>query len=317
MLDIIRKNTKVIIWTVVLSFVLWGGVSVGTSLQKKGRYAGEVFNKPVTFQEFNSFHQSAQIFSFTDDNNQDPDVLRHKAWQNLIYSREAKRLKIKVSDDEVRRELRRILEAQGLANATPEMYKRWLRSAARMEAKDFEKQLREILRVQKLVAQAISNPGPAPTEEDIHDLFRLEEQRLSGEMLLFNTPEDVQNFLTQATDAASWKKMVEIKGFAVLPVPDQMLYDFLRAWQLPREMADRLMVLPEGSVSEEIPARGKSGVFLMQHKKTVTDADFTAEKKEEYTEKAVSQQKKQAFFAWHLEIMQRARLHDFSIETQV
>ena len=45
MLKGLRKNTKLIIWSVIIAFALWGGFSVGTQFQKEGRIAGEIFGK--------------------------------------------------------------------------------------------------------------------------------------------------------------------------------------------------------------------------------------------------------------------------------
>lgn len=317
MLDILRKNTKLVVWIVVGAFILWGAFSVTSTFQKKGRYAGDVFGKPVSFQEFTAFQKAAQIFSFADESSRDPDVLRHKAWQNLIYSREGKRQKIQVSDDEVRMELRRLLASQGLENPTPAVYKRWLAATVRMEPREFEGQLREIIRIQKLVAQALKPEAEEPTPEETKDLFMMEEQKIAGQLVLFNTPEDAESFRAQATDTASWKKTVEVKGYAVLPSPEQSVLEFIRSWQVPKALTLKLLTLPAGSVSDVLPAQGKSGVFLLESLKPMTDADYTDAKKTEYLDKARKQKRRQLFFSWHLELMQRAKLHDYSLETEI
>ena len=109
MLKGLRKNTKIIIWMVILSFALWGGFSVGVQFKKEGRVAGEVFGKDITFQEFNRFYKSQLIFSMNGETAKNPDMIKEQTWQSLIYSREAKRLNVEVSDEDVRTEVLRLL----------------------------------------------------------------------------------------------------------------------------------------------------------------------------------------------------------------
>ncbi|HNX69122.1 MAG TPA: SurA N-terminal domain-containing protein [Candidatus Omnitrophota bacterium] len=161
MLKIFRKYTKVIIWIVVVSFVLWGGYSI-SAMKKEGRFAGEVFGKIVTFQEFNRFYRATQIFMPSKEPVKDPDLLRNYTWQNIVYSREAQREGLKVTDEEVRGEISNILNQQGLINPTPEQYKVWLTRALQMSPREFEEGLREFIRIQKLLQGKI--PAPAVPE---------------------------------------------------------------------------------------------------------------------------------------------------------
>ncbi len=150
MLKILRDHTKIIVWSVVIIFAIFGGYQI-SSLKKEGRFAGEVFGKTVTFQEFNLFYNATRIFMPTKEPVQDPDLLRGFTWQNIIYAKEAKREGIKVTDEEVRREIQNLLAQQGLENASPETYKIWLTRNLRMTTREFEEGLREFIRIQKLL----------------------------------------------------------------------------------------------------------------------------------------------------------------------
>lgn len=147
-----RKHTKTIVWVVVLSFVIWGGYSA-TTLKKEGRYAGEVFGKPVSFQEYNKFYNATQLFMPLKDKAdlENPDLLQNFTWQNIIYAREAKQLGFNVSDEEVRREISGILTRSGLVSPTEEQYRIWLTRTLRLSPREFEEGLREFMRIQKLL----------------------------------------------------------------------------------------------------------------------------------------------------------------------
>ncbi|MBU9889934.1 MAG: SurA N-terminal domain-containing protein [Candidatus Omnitrophica bacterium] len=113
MLKFFRYHTKVIVWVAAISFILCGGYSI-TTLKKEGRFAGEVFGKTVTFQEYNRFYRATQLFMPSEKPIEDPDLLRNYTWQNIIYAKESKREGVKVNDQDVRAEISSILKQQGL-----------------------------------------------------------------------------------------------------------------------------------------------------------------------------------------------------------
>ena len=164
MLKIFRQYTKTIIWIVVGSFILWGGYSV-SALKKEGRYAGEAFGKPVTFQQYNQFYNATRLFMPSESPLDDADLLRHYTWQNIIYAREAKRNGIQVTDGDVQNEIASILRQQGLTNPTPQQYKIWLTRSLNMSPRDFEEGLREFMRIQKLLRSKIASFAPEGADE--------------------------------------------------------------------------------------------------------------------------------------------------------
>jgi hypothetical protein len=177
MLKILRSNTKAIVWiTVAALALLFGAGSIADLVRNKkdGRYAGKVFGKPVTFQEFNQFYRSTQLFMPTEKAVDDPEVLRDYTWQNIIYSHEAKRKGIKISDDEVQKEIAKILKDQGLVNANEEQYKIWLTRTLHISPREFEEGLREFMRIQKLLRTQIASFVP-PGYDQLTDTKAKEE----------------------------------------------------------------------------------------------------------------------------------------------
>jgi len=164
MLKIFRRYTKVVIWVVVGSFILWGGYSA-SALKKESRFAGEAFGKSVSFQEYNQFYRATQIFMPSEKPVDDPKLLRDYTWQNIIYSREAKLRGVKITDEEVRGEIANILKQQGLVNPTEEQYKMWLTRSLHLSPREFEEGLREFMRIQKLLRARIASSVPAATDK--------------------------------------------------------------------------------------------------------------------------------------------------------
>jgi hypothetical protein len=204
MLKLFRRYTKVTIWFVVGSFVLWGGYSV-TALKKEGRFAGEVFGKSVSFQEYNQFARATQLFMPSEKPVEDAELLRDYTWQNIIYAREAKLKGIKVSDGEVREEIAKILKQQGLTNPTTEQYKAWLARALQISTREFEEGLREFLRIQKLLRSEISKSMPLGIEK-LTDPKAKEDASTKQKMAFMAWTNDVN-------------KRARLKDYLVLPKP--------------------------------------------------------------------------------------------------
>ncbi len=195
MLKVLRSNTKAIVWiTVVALALLFGAGSIVDLVtnKKDGRYAGKAFGKPVTFQEYNQFYRSTQLFMPTEKAADDPEILRDYTWQNIIYSREAKRKGIKISDDEVQKEIAKILKDQGLVNANEEQYKIWLTRTLHISPREFEEGLREFMRIQKLLRIQIASFVP-PGYDQLTDTKAKEEAAEKQRLDFMTWTSDVNN----------------------------------------------------------------------------------------------------------------------------
>ncbi len=168
MLKIFRSNTKFIVWITVAALALLFGAGSIVDLvnnKKSGRYAGEAFGKPVTFQEYEQFYIATRLFMPSEKPVDDPDILRQYTWQNIVYAREAKRERLNVSDQEVRGEIANILKQQGMTNPSGEQYRLWLAHVLpdhpTLSPREFEGGLREFIRIQKLLRVKIAGFAPA------------------------------------------------------------------------------------------------------------------------------------------------------------
>ncbi len=315
MLNYLRTHTKTVIWTVILSFALWGAVSIGSQAQQKGRYAGEVFGKHVTFQEFDSFYRGAQIFSFGQDVSKDPDLLRQVAWQNLIYAREAKRKNFQVSDDEVRNELVRLLTSFGFTSPDPKAYRGWLRSNLKMEPQEFEKQLREVIRVQKLLKGISQVPLDDPKDDEVQQFYTMENSRIGVEGMIFDTLKEAEDFTSKAATPDDWKTATASSQDKMISLAEAPLAEIADALHLETSYALELQKLPENAISQPIPFRGKIAVFHVTSKKDASTASLQDDAKKALIEKVAERKKRLYFMSWHLHLMKEASLKDHFAET--
>lgn len=174
MLKFLRKNTKTIVWTVVVAFVAWGGYAVSLQFQEASRSAGRIFGKEVAFQEYLLANRAVQIFSPAPKAGKEPSTaeeIEAQTWEFLVLSREARRRKIPVSDEEVRYEIERFLGREHGRGFTEEQYFQWVRTTFHEEPREFETQIREHLKIRKLLAKVRRKMGKEP-EKNLKRWFR-------------------------------------------------------------------------------------------------------------------------------------------------
>ncbi len=159
MLQIFRKNTKIIVWFAVFLMVGVFGLS-SISLNKHEQYAGEVFGKQISFQEFRTFETLTRLLPPSQKITEDPQLEYQFTWQQLILSREAKNKGFQVSDNEVRQKVDQLVNPDESRRMTREEYLQILKSK-RTTPNEFESGVRELIRIQKMVNDHFKPSAPA------------------------------------------------------------------------------------------------------------------------------------------------------------
>ncbi len=312
MLKALRKNTKAIIWTVILVFLLWGGFSVGVQFRKEGRIAGEVFGAAVSFQEFERFQRMARIFSPAGaDPASDPVVLRSRAWENLILDREAKRRKVSVTDQEVLAEVRRLLESQKIDPASPDQYKTWLRQAVGEEARGFEEKVREMLRIQKLVVLIRAELKPAePDEKKLRDAFLENFKRLNVAMVRLEIHEEASELRSKIQNAQDWENEIRARGVGVETTGVVTAAHLRERWNLAADFVRELAALEPGSFSGVFEIAGGFCILQVLESYPADESAWTEELHDKYRAQYLAQAEFEALSGWHMQLMEKARLKD-------
>ena len=166
MLNVLRKrgNLKKIMWglaiLIIPAFVLWGS---GSSIRSSGlpKYAGEIFGKKISFRQYEASFQAARheaLLIYGEDFNKVAKFLNleKEAWQRLILLYQAKKERIKVSDEEVIDFIQKLPFFQKEGRFSQEKYKVFLDYAFRTSPRDFEEQIRETLKIDQLKNKFIS-----------------------------------------------------------------------------------------------------------------------------------------------------------------
>lgn len=188
MLRFLRKkeNLKKIMWglaiLIIPAFVLWGS---GSAIRSKGlpKYAGEIFGKKVSFRQYDATLRACRnqaLLIYGDEFNKIARFLDldKQTWERLILLYQAKKEKIKVSDEELIGFIKKLPFFQEDGVFSQKRYKTILNYVFRADPRDFEEQIREMLKVGKLKNKVIEKVELS--DEEIEKAYKQENEKVKA-----------------------------------------------------------------------------------------------------------------------------------------
>ncbi len=150
MLEYLRKNTKLIVWFIVISFGIWGaGSIIFSGLSEGTATAGKAYGKKISNTEFNRHLKMVQIFGGKEVEGMSSEKLEEKVWQQIALAMKARNEGIKATDEEVRVEI--IKNLGGGQTYDEELYQRWVQNVFREGPRAFEEKVRDLIAIRKLL----------------------------------------------------------------------------------------------------------------------------------------------------------------------
>lgn len=169
MLKIIRKRLKIILWTLVVSFVLWEVGAILANRQSPSVYAGTLYGRPVPIQEFQSAVDQCRQFALLTYGERaaraiPPEMLIDQAWDLLLLSKAARRAGIRIADQDVVKELSRWPLFQRNGRFDVGMYQHVVQYGLGTTPRIFEEGIRRRLAMQQLLDRAVGTPAVSDAE---------------------------------------------------------------------------------------------------------------------------------------------------------
>ncbi len=193
MLKFLRKKgvMKKILWVVaVLIIISFGFFGTANYLNRRRRnFAGIIFGQRVSFDKFREalFYARNQAIMTYGQNffkiQQFLD-LQKEAWDRLILLYEARKRKIRVSDDEVRQAILNMPLFQTNGQFNPQRYKQLVEFVFRTKPRPFEEGIRQALMLSKLFEQQTA--FVTLSDEEILDAYKKIHQKVEVEYILFS-----------------------------------------------------------------------------------------------------------------------------------
>lgn len=150
----------------MLSFLIWEVSAVTISRQSTSPYIGSVGHEKISHKEFTTTFRYYDLLAHSQESQNEIaqnqkgtkkaskseplsfDQLRALTWQAIVLSREAKREGIRISDEEVRKEVEKLFSTGNEFNEG--LYQTWVQTNFRGTPRDFEESVRKHLAVQKI-----------------------------------------------------------------------------------------------------------------------------------------------------------------------
>lgn len=178
--DFAKKVFYVLAAIIIPAFILWGS---GSLLRNKlsSNFAGKIFNKTISleqYQESLSASKNQAIIRFGENFFKLKNFinLEREAWDRLILLYEAKRRKMKISDNEVIATIKKLPFFQSNGKFEPKIYQYFLDSVFRTQARVFEEQVRQSLMFEKLYNQLTDKI--AISEEELLESYKKENEKI-------------------------------------------------------------------------------------------------------------------------------------------
>ncbi len=319
------KNFLFFVYTLTLSFVFSSAGAQDTIITTST--VGEVFGNPVTAEEFAYYYKTALIF--TRSGNQEKngtgkeeertaEERRTEAWQNLIFIRDANRLGIGVSQDELQAELRRLLKEKEIEYGSPQ-YETWIRATFQEDSKTFERRIEDLLTINKLL-KLKTDPDITVTEEEMKEKFLNQYNSFESEYILFANAREAQDFAKKVkTNPALWKQTYDAKkplgqkGSCWINI--MSLEAIIDLWKVPKNDAYAIL---NSRIGDFVPAKNYYGdaVFRLLFKRLADEKEYDA-KKQEYYRKMIASSKKYKVAKEYLDdLFKRAAFRDYVKEKE-
>ena len=194
MLKDLRKKgfMKKVLWIVAVVIILsFGLFSKGYLLKEDGptKYAGKIFGRKVSLKEFQENAQQVHIQALLQHGKNFEKVkpfldLQSQTWDRIIILQEAKRKKVKVTDKEVVDTIKKLPFFKRNNRFDPLLYKTILSRSLNILPNNFEKGLRDTLKISKLYEKATFSV--TAKEEELADAYMEENEKLQVSYIPFN-----------------------------------------------------------------------------------------------------------------------------------
>ncbi|MBI4431621.1 MAG: SurA N-terminal domain-containing protein [Candidatus Omnitrophica bacterium] len=168
-LGLLKKNTHIFAWTVILGFAIWGAGTIAVQQQSHGDVAGYVFGEKVSTTEFERAERSVQLLTaIGNDPNRTPQKIQDEVWKHVTLVHAAKQRGIKVPDGEVIKQIESFFS--GNEGFDKIRYEAWIRNVFGENPRAFEEQMRNFLAVQKLLNGY--RPKLEPDDEEVWTWYK-------------------------------------------------------------------------------------------------------------------------------------------------
>lgn len=261
---------------IIPAFVIWGAGTSGKDKNNKPDYAGKIFGKKISYDDYYDMWNVARDYAVKSFGNNVPvEYINQMAWSRLILITEAKREKLAATDQEVIEKIASFPIFQRNGSFDKKLYKSMLQDTARA----FEEKLRDDILLSKLKDKVTSFVKIDDEDAKNEYIKRFEKIKSSYALISFKESEkDVQyqdpellDFYEKNKEAFKKAEQINVKYIEIPlqnPGAQELAYKVLDEVNLKNNLEEpakmnSLEIKETGffSANEEIPDIGWSYEF--------------------------------------------------------
>lgn len=302
-----------IILSILISFSCFAQEEVG-----EDKIVGELFGVPVS--SGNYYFAKRVVLSLDAKWRGVPkteEELEDLVWQELLFSYEAFRRRIEVTDEEINKEVDKILKAEKVEfnwKEDTQAFKQWVEEKLQEPVDLFKNQITHLLKLEKLRQQVIDSIEVEVGEEEAYQKFLDEYNSLGVEIIQFEDSEieEAEKLYEQVKSKPKvWEKKKEEKKDSFRDLKGPYALDFLiNLWGFKREDAYKMMEMQEGDFYKPSPIYKGYAVFRIGATRKAKPEEFE-KRKDYYFDKIRNMKKYQGFKDWVEELKREANIKVF------
>jgi peptidylprolyl isomerase len=241
---------------------------------------GEAFGKPILKEEFDFALKTTGIFNVSGQEPASDQERRNEVWKHITFLREATKRGIQASQEEVAQEMTRLLAEKNIAYGSYN-YHEFVKANFQEDSVVFEKRVRDLLTVKKMLDTILHPPAPKITDQDAKQKFLNQYNSMATEFVRYPTLAEAQTFHKSITKK-KWDAQKAANKKWCTPTGHISLEALIDLWQVPTQDAYRIHAMELGKISAPAKMVNGYGVFRLIEKKSADLKDYTEAKKKEY-----------------------------------
>jgi len=275
------------------------------------QFVGEFFGVQVPLQNYQFVKNVATVFGFRDAQPKTDQDKENYYWDQLLYSFESFRRNILISQEELDKEIEKLLAAEKVTfdfKKDTDAFNTWLKNRTNVTPEIFNNMIRHLLQVQKLKQQVLDSVDPVVDEKEAHEKFLNQYNTLGVELVECATLKEAEDIYRKAkADKKSWdiqksKRPNDFKrpGF----VSCEFLIDI---WKFPQQATRKMVRMKAGEFYKPEPIYKGYAVFKILETRPAQESDFKKNKRP-FFDQVKMRKKYEVLGAWFEDLKKQAHI---------
>jgi hypothetical protein len=229
-----------------------------------------------------------------------PQELEDAVWDQLALSYEAFRRNIEVKDDDLNKEIAKVLESEKVTfdwQKDKAVYTAWVKEKLNISVEAFQNFLKHMLQLENLRKQLLDEFKTTATDAEAHAEFINEHNTIELELAQFDELKDAQAYYKKMQDPKLWEEQ-NTKDPKYYKHPGFVSFEFLIfMWKVPKDDLYKMITMADNSIYPPTPVYKGYGVFRILKRRAAAEDDFP-KLKESYIKQVEMNKKYEMLKEW-------------------